>query len=52
MDFFTRSTDTSETKIDLLFTNDDRISCANLIEERISDHETIAIDIVNRGEKL
>lgn len=29
VDFFTRSTDTSETKIDLLFTNDDRISCAN-----------------------
>lgn len=45
VDFFTRSTDTSETIIDFFFTNDDRISCANLIEEKISDHETIAICI-------
>lgn len=52
VDFVTRSTDVSDTKIDLIFTNDDRVWCASLPEEKISDHETIAMYIVNNDTKL
>lgn len=52
IDFVTRATNISETKIDLVFTNDDRVLCYPLSDEKISDHETIAVQITNRSTKL
>lgn len=52
VNFITRTTEMSATKIDLVFTNDDGISCAPLPEERISDHETIAVQLTNKNTKL
>lgn len=45
-DFFTRITNNSQTKIDVILTNDtDRVKCNTIPNEKISDHETIKIDI-------
>lgn len=52
VNFVTRSTDTTETKIDLVFSNDKGVSCVPVTEEQISDHETIAIHITNKSTKL
>lgn len=52
VEFETRITNTSRTKIDLVFTNMDKVSCIQLESEKISDHETIAINIKSKGEKI
>lgn len=52
VNFITRSTYLSQTKIDLLFTNNDNVSCAPLPEEKISDHETIEVNIINKKSKF
>ena len=45
IDFDTRITETSQTKIDLLFSNSNNITCKTLTNFQISDHETILFKI-------
>ena len=45
IDFNTRNTATSRTKIDLLFTNSNYIFCKKLDNYQISDHETISFNV-------
>lgn len=52
VDFMTKKSDVSETKIDLLFTNEEGVRCVPLPEEQISVHETIAIYVTNKKAKL
>lgn len=52
VNFITRRTNNTETKIDLIFSNDDELLCYPLPEEKISDHETIAMHITNKNRKL
>lgn len=52
VNFVTRSTNMSETRIDLCFSNEDRVSCLALEKERISDHETIAGNIRNEASRM
>lgn len=47
-DFFTRITHESQTKIDVILTNDEeRVKCQIIPNEKISDHETIKINILH-----
>ena len=49
VDFNTRVTQTSQTKIDLLYTNSNDVTCKKLTNFQISDHETIHFNInINR----
>lgn len=47
VDFNTRITSTSRTTIDLCFTNDTTIKCTCLIDEIVSDHETVQLTKCN-----
>lgn len=50
VNFDTRITNTSKTKIDVVLTNDIKIiNCYIINEERISDHETIGISILHNN---
>lgn len=49
VNFNTRITQTSQTKIDVVLTNEKRrMRCVPMNEERITDHETIKISITNK----
>lgn len=52
VNFITRSTNVSETIIDLCFSNEDRVSCVTLEEEQISDHKTIAVKVKNMEARM
>lgn len=51
-DFFTRIAQNSKTKIDVVLTNaNERVNCQALPNEKITDHETIRINVAN-AEKI
>ncbi|XP_067624413.1 uncharacterized protein [Eurosta solidaginis] len=45
INFNTRVTETSQTRIDLLYSNSDEIEIKNMENQRISDHETICFNL-------
>lgn len=45
VEFNTRITNTTETKIDLVYSNSEEIECKNLMDFKISDHETIHFSV-------
>lgn len=51
-DFFTRITQESQTKIDVVLTNDKkRVNCQPIPDEKITDHETIKIDVIQEKKR-
>lgn len=53
VNFNTRITEKSETKIDVILTNKcDKICCVPLLSYRISDHESIKIDIMSDSQNI